>query len=125
MSACCPAFLVRTFPVALLVVLLCAVSPVSAQKERPFLIVREDMYEELRGRAAREPWVGIAKGAVEGAAGSLGYSPGWSFLYTCQRLTEVYKRCRAGLHPGGGRDEKAGLRRLHSRCHNRLLSQDR
>lgn len=73
-------------PAAFLAALLCAVSPVSARTERPFLIVREDMYGELRGRAAREPWAGIAKSAVEGAAGSLGYSPDWSFLYTCRRL---------------------------------------
>ena len=88
MSASRPAFRVRVLPAAFLAALLCAVSPVSARTERPFLIVREDMYGELQGRAAREPWAGIAKGAVEGAAGSLGYSPDWSFLYTCQRLTE-------------------------------------
>lgn len=88
MSACRLAFRVRIFLVAFFVALLCAVSPVSAQRERPFLIVREDMYGELRGRAAAEPWKSIAKGAVEGSAGSLGYNSGWSFLYTCQRLTE-------------------------------------
>ena len=88
MFACRPAFRVRVVLVAFLVALLSAAPPVSARQERPFLIVREDMYEELRGRAAAEPWKSIAKGAVEGSRGELGYRPGWSFLYTCQRLTE-------------------------------------
>lgn len=74
--------------VAFFVVLLPAVFPVSAQPaERPFLIVREDMYGELRGRASRDPWAGIAKNAIEGAE-RYGYRSDWSFSYTCQRLNE-------------------------------------
>lgn len=68
MSACRRAFRVRMLLVALFAALLSVASPVSAQPKRPFLIVREDMYGEFRGRVAREPWAG----AVEGACGSLG-----------------------------------------------------
>ena len=88
MFACRLAFCVHIVLVAFFAVLLSAVSPASAQQERPFLIVREDMYEELRGRAAAEPWKSIAKDAVAGAGGSLGYSASWSLVDTCLHMTE-------------------------------------
>lgn len=87
MFACRSVFGIHVL-IAFFVVLFSAVFPVSAQPaERPFLIVRGDMYGELRDRASRELWAGIAKKAVKGAE-RYGYRPGWSFLYTCERLNE-------------------------------------